>query len=236
MTKSALLVWGGWPGHSPRECTELFKPWLEQQDYNVEISDTLDSYLDISHLKSLDLIVPVWTQGDLPKQHTVNLLEAIHNGVGIAGWHGCMGDSFRANVDYQFMVGGQWVAHPGNFTEGGDEVNFNPFIRYKVEISPKKDPITAGLNDFYMETEQYYMHVDPTNEVLATTTFTGEHKISRTAPYECHWIKDCVMPVVWKRKWGQGKVFFSSLGHKLDDFQVPEAMTITQRGLLWASR
>ncbi len=236
MNKSALLVWGGWPGHSPKECAELFGPWLDQQGYNVTISDNLDSYLNVDYLKSMDLIVPIWTQGDLPRQHTTNLLEAINSGVGIAGWHGCMGDSFRTNVEYQFMVGGQWVAHPGNVTENDDGVVYDPFIRYKVEISPKKDLITDGLSDFYMETEQYYMHVDPSNEVLATTTFSGEQELSSKFPYKCYWIKDCIMPVVWKRRWGNGKVFFSSLGHKLEDFQVPEAMAITQRGLLWASR
>ena len=231
MNKSALLVWGGWPGHSPKECAELFGPWLDQQGYNVTISDNLDSYLNVDYLKSMDLIVPIWTQGDLPRQHTTNLLEAINSGVGIAGWHGCMGDSFRTNVEYQFMVGGQWVAHPGNVTENDDGVVYDPFIRYKVEISPKKDLITDGLSDFYMETEQYYMHVDPSNEVLATTTFNGEQELSSKFPYKCYWIKDCVMPVVWKRRWGNGKVFLSSLGHKLEDIQVPEARAITQRGL-----
>ena len=144
MNKSALLVWGGWPGHSPKECAELFGPWLDQQGYNVTISDNLDSYLNVDYLKSMDLIVPIWTQGDLPRQHTTNLLEAINSGVGIAGWHGCMGDSFRTNVEYQFMVGGQWVAHPGNVTENDDGVVYDPFIRYKVEISPKKDLNQTG--------------------------------------------------------------------------------------------
>ena len=88
MNKSALLVWGGWTGHSPKECAELFGPWLDQQGYNVTISDNLDSYLNVDYLKSMDLIVPIWTQGDLPRQHTTNLLEAINSGVGIAGWHG----------------------------------------------------------------------------------------------------------------------------------------------------
>ena len=223
MSKTALLVWGGWSGHSPKECADLFAPWLKNQGFNVEISDTLDTYLDLDILKRLDLIVPIWTQGELQKQQTTNLLNAIRNGVGIAGWHGCMGDSFRSNVDYQFMVGGQWVAHPGGF------------IDYEVNITNTNDPITDGINDFRVMTEQYYMHVDPSNDVLATTTFTGDYKVSLTAPYKCDWIKGCKMPAVWKRRWGKGRVFFSSLGHKLDDFDIPEVLEITQRGMLWAS-
>jgi len=224
MAKSALLVWGGWPGHSPRECTELFGPWLEEQGYDVEISDTLDAYLDRDKLKSLSLIVPIWTMGEIAPEQEAGLLEAVASGVGISGWHGCMADSFRWSVDYQFMVGGQWVSHPGDY------------IDYQVNISDHDDPITAGLDDFAMMTEQYYMHVDPSNQVLATTIFKGDQQVSRNTPYECPWIAGCVMPVVWKRMWGKGRVFFSSLGHKLDDFDVPQVMEITRRGMLWASR
>ena len=221
--KSALLVWGGWQGHSPKECSDIFGPWLEEQGYRVKVSDTLDAYLDSDQLRQFNLIVPIWTQGIISKEQETNLLRAVASGVGIAGWHGCMGDSFRMSTDYQFMVGGQWVSHPGGF------------IDYRVNIVDRTDPITAGLQDFNITSEQYYMHVDPSNEVLATTTFKGDQQISQIAPYECPWISECVMPVAWKRMWGQGRVFFSSLGHKLEDFEVPEVMEITKRGLLWAS-
>jgi type 1 glutamine amidotransferase len=126
-----------------------------------------------------------------------------------------MADSFRDSIDYQFMVGGQWVAHPGNI------------IDYTVRITDHEDPITRGLEDFAMHSEQYYMHVDPSNEVLATTTFSGEH---------VPWISGNTIPVVWKRRWGEGRVFYSSLGHVAKDFDVPEAKTLVERGMLWASR
>jgi type 1 glutamine amidotransferase len=168
-------------------------------------------------MRSLDLIVPVWTMSTITREQERGLLDAVASGVGIAGWHGTMADSFRNSTDYQFMVGGQWVAHPGNI------------IEYTVNIIDHDDPITAGVADFGMRSEQYYMHVDPSNQVLATTTFSGEHG---GAP----WIAGTVMPVVWKRAWGQGRVFYSSLGHVAGDFDVPEARTIMQRGMLWASR
>ncbi len=213
--KSALIVWGGWAGHEPRQCAEIFAPLLTEAGYLVEVSDTLDSFLDPAKLATLDLIVPIWTQGTITPEQERGLLDAVEQGVGIGGWHGGMGDSFRNNVRYQFMVGGQWVAHPGNI------------IDYEVTITQPDDPITTGLADFKMHSEQYYLHVDPSNEVLATTTFSGEHT---------PWIAGTVMPVVWKRRWGAGKVFYSSLGHVASDFAVPEAREITRRGLLWASR
>lgn len=213
--KSALFVWGGWEGHEPKQCTDIFAPFLQEKGYAVETSDTLDSYLDTAKLQSLNLIVQVWTMDTITPDQEKGLLEAIKSGVGFAGWHGGIADSFRNSTEYQFMVGGQWVAHPGNI------------IKYEVNIIDHDDPITAGLSDFKMHSEQYYMHVDPSNQVLATTTFSGEY-----AP----WIEGNVMPVVWKRKWGAGKVFYSSLGHVAEDFDVPEAREIVNRGMLWASR
>ncbi len=213
--KRALFVWGGWEGHEPERCTAIFAPLLEQAGYQTEISATLDSYLDVDHLRSMDLIVQTWTMDSITKEQLSGLQAAVQSGVGFGGWHGGMGDSFRQSTDYQFMVGGQCVAHPGNI------------IDYTVNIVDHDDPITAGLPDFQMHSEQYYMHVDPSNQVLATTTFSGEY-----AP----WIAGTVMPVVWKRRWGAGKVFYCSLGHQARDFDVPEACEIVRRGLLWATR
>ncbi len=213
--KKALMVWGGWDGHEPKQCVDIFAPILQEKGFEVVISDTLDSYRDADLMGSLSLIVPVWTMGTIEGEQEAGLLNAVRSGVGIAGWHGGMGDSFRNNTEYQFMVGGQWVAHPGGI------------IDYTVNIVRPEDPVVRGLSDFAMHSEQYYMHVDPSNEVLATTTFSGEH-----AP----WIEGCVMPVVWKRKYGEGRVFYSSLGHVAKDFDVPEAREIMVRGMLWASR
>ena len=213
--KSALFVWGGWDGHEPRQCVDIFAPFLQNQGYAVEISDTLDAYLDAAKMKSLSLIVQAWTMGAITNEQEKGLMEAVESGVGLAGWHGGLGDSFRNNVNYQFMIGGQWVAHPGGV------------IDYEVNIVNHDDPITAGLKDFKMHSEQYYLHVDPSNEVLATTTFGGEHVA---------WIKGATIPAVWKRVWGKGRVFYSSVGHVAKDFDVPEAREIVQRGMLWASR
>jgi len=213
--KKALFVWGGWEGHEPKQCVDIFAPWLAEQGFDVEISTTLDSYLDTQKMKSLDLIVQVFTMATITGPQEKGLLDAIKSGVGMAGWHGGMADSFRSNVEYEFMVGGQWVAHPGGV------------IDYEVNITNHNDPITKGLADFKMHSEQYYMQVDPLNDVLATTTFSDQH-----AP----WIKGVVMPVVWKKMYGKGRIFYTSLGHVSADFNVPQAREIVKRGLLWAAR
>ena len=96
--RNALMVWGGWDGHEPKQCVELFAPFLEAQGFEVRISDTLDAYLEKDYMESLSLIVPVWTMGSISGEQEKGLLDAIHSGVGIAGFHGGMGDSFRNNT------------------------------------------------------------------------------------------------------------------------------------------
>ena len=213
--KKALFVWGGWEGHEPKQTADIFAPWLAEQGFEVEVSHTLDAYLDADKLKGLDLIVQVFTMSQITPQQEKNLEEAVRSGVGMAGWHGGMADSFRSNTEYEFMVGGAWTAHPGGV------------IDYEVNVINQTDPITRGLTDFKMRSEQYYMLVDPFNEVLATTTYSGQ-----SAP----WIKDSVMPVVWKKMYGKGRIFYTSLGHVAADFDVPQAREIVKRGLLWAAR
>jgi type 1 glutamine amidotransferase len=214
MGKKVLFTYGGWKGHEPEKCRDIFVPWMESEGAEVKLSTSLDIYADKALMDDLDLIIQVFTMSSIEKEQEKGLLDSVSGGVGIAGWHGGLGDAFRQNVAYQFMVGGQWVAHPGGI------------IDYEVNITNTKDGVTQGLEDFSMHSEQYYMHVDPNVKVLATTTFSADH-----AP----WIDGATMPVVWKKVYGKGRVFYSSLGHVAADFDVPEALEIMKRGIRWAS-
>lgn len=213
--KKVLFVFGGWDGHEPTQCKDVFVPWLKSEKAEVILADNLDCYKDAALMEKIDLVIQVWTMGKIEPEQEKGLLNAIQRGVGIAGWHGGTGDSFRDNVDYQFMVGGQWVAHPGGV------------IPYDVYITDRKDPVTHGLSDFHMKSEQYYMHIDPNVKVLATTRFGKEYS---------PWIDGAVMPVVWKKSFGKGRVFYSSLGHVAADFQVPEVFELMKRGIRWAAQ
>jgi len=208
----ALIVWGGWDGHQPEAFAEICAQLLRDEGMDVEIASSLDA-LRADALTRLSLVVPIWTMGTIPGDRLTALLEAIRDGVGIAGFHGGMGDAFRDAADYQFMVGGQFVAHPDGIKD------------YVVNLVD--DPLTAGLDDFRLHSEQYYMHVDPSNHVLATTTFAPD-----TAP----WVTGTVMPVAWTRRWGDGRVFYSSLGHAPEELDVPEARELLRRGMVWAAR
>jgi type 1 glutamine amidotransferase len=214
--KSALFVWGGWDGHEPEACVQRFAPLLRERGFRVEVAATLDAFNDAKRLAALDLIVPCWTMGTLTGDQEGNLVGAVAGGVGIAGWHGGMGDAFRSNTTYQFMTGGQFVAHPGNF------------IDYRVTVADRSHPITRDIPDFDVHSEQYYMHFDPSNHVLATTTCPG------VAGAE--WTKGVAMPVAWTRTYGKGRVAYSALGHKASEFDHPQTRELTLRCLIWAAR
>lgn len=210
--KNVLFVYGGWEGHEPVQTRDIFVPWLLLKGSNVKLSNSLDVYTDTAVMNNIDLIVQVWTMGEITNEQEKGLIMAVKNGVGLAGWHGGLGDSFRNSVEFQYMVGGQWVAHPGGI------------INYEVNITNHDDVVTKGLNDFEIESEQYYMHVDPNVKVLATTTFNGDHD---------YWIDGAVVPVVWKKMFGKGRVFYSSLGHVAKDFEIHEVIEIMKRGINW---
>ncbi|MBI1395113.1 MAG: hypothetical protein GC151_03960 [Betaproteobacteria bacterium] len=212
-TRSALIVWGGWSGHAPEHCARIVRAMLEAMNFQVRMEDSPRAFLD-PHLPRMDLVVPVVSMGTISREEAASLSGAVKQGVGLAGFHGGMCDAFRESVEYQFMCGGQFVAHPGGI------------IDYRVNITRPDDPVMQGLRDFDYRSEQYYMHVDPGNEVLATTTFSGEH---------ADWVEGVVMPVVWKRRHGRGRVFFSALGHAPEEFAVAPMRTILERGLHWAA-
>jgi len=220
MGKKALIVKGGWDGHTPNESADVFEPLLKDKGYDVTISETLDSYTDAELMGSVDLVVQIWTMGEISGEQNKGLTEAVRNGVGFAGFHGGIIDSFRAQTQYQWMTGGQWVSHPGN-----DQA------KYEVRITDADHEITRGLNNFTLEnTEQYYMHVDPGVHVLTETTFSGEYGDKDLYP------AGTVMPYAWTRQWGKGRVFVAAWGHTYKDFDVPEAKEIVLRGMLWASK
>jgi len=217
MAKKALIIQGGWDGHEPQLTSKRFAALLEKNGYEAVISDTLDCLADLEVLRGLDLVVACWTMGEIDRKYVENLSIAVGEGVGLAGCHGGMCDSFRQDTEWQFMTGGQWVSHPG-----GDG------IEYMVNVCHGSSPITEGIEDFKVCSEHYYLHIDPAIEVLATTRFpsVNYYHISN---------KTVDMPVAWTKFWGNGRVFYTSLGHHDDVFDnSPSAQVMMERGMIWA--
>lgn len=214
----ALIIQGGWDGHEPQLTSKRFAGLLEQSGISCEISDGLEILGDLDYLLGLDLIVACWTMGKIEREYTQNISKAVGAGTGLAGCHGGMCDAFREDTEWQFITGGQWVSHPG-----GDGID------YMVNICCGSSPITEGLEDFSVCSEHYYLHIDPSIEILATTRFPQ-------VPYYHISNKPVDMPVAWTKFWGNGRVFYTSLGHHDDVFdKSPNAQLLMERGMLWAA-
>lgn len=213
--KNALIVWGGWDGHQPKAMADLMASWLRQEGFSVEVASDLGR--SAAGLDKVDLIVPCWTMGKIDAEPLGAVADAVAAGTGLAGVHGGMGDSFRESTEWQFMVGGQFVAHPGNM------------VSYTVDVRDFDHPITARLESFEVTSEQYYMHVDPAVHVLASTRFPVA-----PGPHAANGVVD--MPVAWTKRYGAGKVFYCSLGHEPADIATGAAAELVRRGLVWASR
>lgn len=214
--KKALIFWGGWDGHVPELIAKKIQEILEITGMEVVVYNNQKCLSDVQVLKEFHLIVPVWTMGEIEDKYVENISVAVGSGTGIAGCHGGMCDAFRNSVLWQFITGGNWVSHPG-----GDGVSYN------VKIKDSDNPIVTGIKDFKMISEQYYLHVDPSVKILATTTCPTIHWYnSSNGQFE--------MPVIWTKYWGHGRVFYSSIGHNVESLTVPEVYETLKRGLIWS--
>ncbi|MGO1412897.1 MULTISPECIES: ThuA domain-containing protein [unclassified Microbacterium] len=218
-TQRALVVRGGWEGHDPVGSTDVFIPHLREAGFDVTVEDSLEVYADETAMSGVDLIVQSWTMGDILADEMHGLRIAVENGAGLAGWHGGVLDAFRNATDFQHIVGGQFVAHPGDMVD------------HEIVVRPERadHPIVAGLGPrIRLTTEQYWVHTDPLCDVLVTTT----HDVRPDAP----WQEPATVPVAWTRQWGDGRVFACTVGHGVDDLSIPEIRTMIGRGLIWAAR
>ncbi len=230
-TRSALVVRGGWDGHVPIEATDRFIPYLRDNGFEVTVSDTPEVYADAQRMSELDLVVQCYTMGTASNEAVAGLRAAIAAGTGFAGWHGGIADSFRNTSDYLHLVGGQFACHPArepHEREGDAERdNFNTYT-VNIVASAAEHPIVAGLDDFELFTEQYWVLSDDYVDVLATTT-------QRVRPGD-PWHREVTSPAIWTRSWGEGRIFVATPGHSLDVLDHPSVRTVIERGLLWASR
>lgn len=219
MNADALIVWGGWESHQPLEVGELFEDMLSAEGFRVDRTNDFDAFQNLDRFANLRLIVPVITMSKITPEQCSSVCKAVEGGVGMAGCHGGMCDSFRETAEWQFLTGGQWVAHPGD--DG---------VRYRIEMNrQQRHPVTEGIEDFDITSEQYYLHTDPGNKVLATTRFPHPGVDGPHVDNPCH------MPQVWTKHYGQGRVFYCAIGHDRAVLEEPAPKEIMRRGFLWAS-
>lgn len=228
--KQALVVRGGWDGHQPFETTEIFIPFLRDNGYEVRVEESPAIYADEEFMSKVDLIQQTNTMNTIEKEEFQGLQKAIIAGTGFGGWHGGIADSYRNSSDYLQMLGGQFANHPGKEPSERKGEQSDNYVPHTINISErgKDHPITMGLKDFSLTTEQYWVLHDDYNDVLATTT-------QKVRPWD-PWNREITSPAIWTRNWGEGKIFVTTCGHNLEIVLDKNVRTIIERGLLWASR
>ena len=228
--KSALVVRGGWFGHQPIEATDLFIPHLEENGFQVRVEESPAVYADAAYLAGVDLIVQCMTMSSIEKEEFEGLRAAVEAGTGLAGWHGGIADSYRNTSDYLHLIGGQFACHPGKHPAERIGEQSDNYVPYTVNMLPAaaEHPITAGIDDFDLVTEQYWVLTDDYIDVLATTT----QAVREWDP----WHRPVTSPAIWTRQWGRGRIFVATPGHHVDILEEPSVNTLIKRGLLWASR
>lgn len=228
--KTALVVRGGWDGHQPVEATELFIPFLERNGFTVRVEESPAVYADADAMAGVDLIVQANTMNTIEKEEFEGLRAAVESGTGLAGWHGGIADSYRNNSDYLQLIGGQFASHPGKHPDERTGEQSDNYMPHRIEMTPAaaEHPITQGIADFELVTEQYWVLHDDYNDVLATTT-------QAVRPWD-PWNRPVTSPAIWTRQWGAGRIFVSTPGHRVEILQNTNVRTIIERGLLWAAR
>jgi type 1 glutamine amidotransferase len=202
----------------PGPATDLFRPFLAAHGFAVDVAEDLDAYADPDRMAGVDLVVQCWSLGEITAAQVAGLAAAVRGGAGLAGWHGGIVASFQGCEPYHHLTGGVFVHHP----EG--------FVEHTLSVVPARagHEIVAGIGEVALRTEKYWVLTDPYIDVLATVTYDPAQ--------DTPWREAVTLPAVWTRRWGAGRVFVSTVGHKLDDLAVPEIRAITERGLLWAAR
>lgn len=214
----------------PVEATDSFLPFLAAQGFDVRVEDSPAVYADAAVMAATDLVVQCVTMSTIEKEQFEGLRTAVEAGTGLAGWHGGIADSYRNTASYLHLVGGQFAEHPGKHPDERQGDASDNYVPYRVELTDagREHPITAGVQDFELTTEQYWVLADDYIDVLATTT----QAVRAWDP----WTRPVTSPAIWTRQWGRGKIFVATPGHSMDVLDDPTVRGIIERGLLWAAR
>lgn len=208
----AMLVYGGWQGHRPWEFADYAIEYL-LKGHEVVRSECLD-VLTPQALAGVDVLIPIWTHGELTGSQETAIVDAVEQGMGLFAWHGTA-SAFTSSRAFKFLLGGHFVDHPGGDT-----------VRYRVRFL-NDDPLSAGLPDLDVVSEQYYLLIDPAVTVVADTEIVGQGK---------SWLTGVNMPVAWRREWGKGRVFYCALGHHREDLLAPTVTKLLRRAVTWTIR
>ena len=218
--------------HNERAVTDLGK------EHGFEVVATKDGGIFDSDLNQFDAFL-FYTTGDLTQSGTdktppmskegkQRLLDAVHAGKGFLASH-CGADTFHSpgpgkenqplekRDPYIAMLGGEFIRH------GGQQ-------KGRLAVVDHKFPGLASFGDeLVIPQEEWYSlknFADNLHVLLVLDTQGMHDKDYERPPF----------PSTWARKHGDGRVFYTSMGHREDVWTNPDFQKVLLGGLAWAFR
>jgi uncharacterized protein len=200
-----LLAGGNF--HLTEECADLLIQYLQGKT-RYPVKKTMVRYdltrLDELNAQGLILI----TQGGVLSDAELQSLQAfVRSGKGVVGIHGAT-DSFddAGEVEaYTDLIGGWFQSHP-------------PRGEFPVTVKNTSHPITREMKNFRVRyDERYVMKLADGLDVLLTVDVDGKE-----------------IPNTWTKDYGQGRVFYTGLGHDRTTFRNATFLSMVVRGIKWA--
>jgi uncharacterized protein len=166
--------------------------------------------------------VMFYTSGEIPMSgpQKMALLDFVRSGRGFLGVHSAT-DTFYTWPDYLDLIGGYFNGHPWHQA-------------VTIEVADAADPLVAFLGGSLQLNDEIYQ--------ISDFDYRGSRVLLRLDPSSVDLGKAGVhrrfygWPLAWKRFFGEGRVFYSALGHEASVWQDPRYQRILTNAILWSTR
>jgi type 1 glutamine amidotransferase len=179
------------------------------EDMSVFTTQTLKRYATVIF----------YTSGELPMSVSQKeaLLDFVRSGRGFVGVHSAT-DTFYTWPDYLDLLGGYFNEHPWH-----QEVT--------IEVVDPSNPLVAFLGSSWQIEDEIYQ--------ISDFDYPGSHVLLRLDETSVDLTRSGVhrrfygWPLAWTRPYGQGRVFYTALGHEASVWRDPRYQQILLNAILW---
>lgn len=185
----------------------------------LDVTATYDvSLLNSDNLRDYDAVF-FFTSGELPvtDEQKQALLDFVRAGKGFGGAHSAT-DTFYTWPEYGEMIGAYFNGHPWT-----QEVRIN--------IEDPDDPMVADLTPSFTILHETYQFRAFSRDRVHVLMSLDTGSVDLSAPGVNPDTTD--FPVTWRRCYGQGRVFYTALGHFDDNWQDPRVRKMLLQAMLW---
>jgi len=163
-----------------------------------------------------------YTSGEIPMSgvQKKSLLDFVRAGRGFLGVHSAT-DTFYTWPDYLDLIGGYFNGHPWHQA-------------VTVDVADPGDPVVAFLGSSFQLTDEIYQ--------ISDFDYRGSRVLLRLDPRSVDLGRPGVhrrfygWPLAWTRSYGEGRVFYTALGHEPSVWQDARFQRMLANAILWSIR